>query len=1074
MKRSYILISILVMSSLGLGWLYWQDPVQFRQNFSLVELFESPQGKPASKDNNYITHIALSPVDKQFPNVLQTAPENMLNAVQTAYRLSPDNRLLLAVGEIYFLYTGQEPAKAVAEYRGSGWRIRYQNQEVGTLPELPDFPDFMKLLSQWSRQLNEQYPLNLKESQNESWKQSVTGQLDRILLPHVLSALKEIDSQWQQGQRDPALLSLAARGLALMTLQSSDRMEILDPLPAKALAMLAMARSMTRQDMDWEESLLAEVMDYSAHAIRFAKKLSSSDPLRHYVNRNDPRLKSLAESENADRFPRYLWLLRLAKREDLQGWYQWLNTGFGDDSVSLPLLKSGLDIESFFTTRNFSREVQQVVLLDLEREIHGPSKKDPGLEIRHFLSNSKYYTVLNGLLGLDNPTIIELMERMESRLETLEQKHKGPFLTANVYNSYFSAFFYTTMYIEGLYNLDSLASPQGTEEFQAQLKGRIEVAIRRVKALFKVLKDNVSTLKGAGPLSTGSFWDFKNQTNKEPDRIDEFVIWYNHLAESEFGTPSVQHLADDIINLKTFGAYPLYRSFQEAKRYFKPTDTAWFIALKRMAYRMDTRPFHRNLLGQMSLWYLNDLKLSEKLYQSIVATSPSHYDATVAKYAHYKNDKKMLARLMDNPSIKMETRSKVVDYLAEQKSVKPKFIFKQYEKLIRENPDDWDVSYDYAKYLNKNKKYSKARKVTRSWLKREVPTPGLEWNVSKDFIAKTYNEEGRYKEALQAVPDSYKGSSLSLRGELLEKLGRLEEAEKVFRILQTRYPSDFSSGLPLVKFLWGRGRYSEAGDLVLKSNYTISQYRWRFRFCPAFVEVFADKPREEALKALAPFIQAKLYFDKLNRISYLLVKEKKYELAFEIGKAIVQIPSNKSYIAVHYFEDYKNWKGEKAALAWARTLIPEGRRDASSQYIYQTEEFGLLWSLVEKPKIEYAWLMRAAASLQYKGLKKKDRKQLIQYYKSAKGDWDLAGKYLLGMVSQEEVIKRSKPAFTRGVYAFYLGLKAETEGRLEEASDWYRVSMETGWYQVAEYHWAVQKLEEWENQSRFLAHLDLK
>lgn len=47
MKRSYILISILVISSLGLGWLYWQDPVQFRRNFSLVELFESPQGKPA-------------------------------------------------------------------------------------------------------------------------------------------------------------------------------------------------------------------------------------------------------------------------------------------------------------------------------------------------------------------------------------------------------------------------------------------------------------------------------------------------------------------------------------------------------------------------------------------------------------------------------------------------------------------------------------------------------------------------------------------------------------------------------------------------------------------------------------------------------------------------------------------------------------------------------------------------------------------------------------------------------------------------------------------------------------------
>ena len=174
-----------------------------------------------------------------------------------------------------------------------------------------------------------------------------------------------------------------------------------------------------------------------------------------------------------------------------------------------------------------------------------------------------------------------------------------------------------------------------------------------------------------------------------------------------------------------------------------------------------------------------------------------------------------------------------------------------------------------------------------------------------------------------------------------------------------------------------------------------------------------------------------------------------------------------------HIKKHKKWKGEKAALAWIRKIISESTRDASTQYIYQEKQFELLWSLVKNPQIEYAWLMRAAASLQYKELKKKDRKKLIQYYQSAKGDWDLAGKYLLGMVSEEEFIKRSKPAFTRGVYAFYLGLKAETEGRLEEASDWYRVSMETGWYQVTEYHWAVRKLEKWERQNRFLALLDL-
>lgn len=1033
-------------------------------------------------ENKYVTHISLTPVDRQFPNVLKTPPENMLEAVQAAYRLTPDHRFLLALGEVHSFFTGEIPKTATATFTDKRWVINYQGQTVGTLTELPDFPDFLQLLSDWSMELNGQYPLSLTSSRGGEWEQTLSSQMDKTLVFHVVSALKEIDSLWGQGQRDPKLLVLAARGLALMTLQTSDRMEIMDPLPAKALAILSIARSLTRQDLRWEECLLAEAMDYSGHAIRLGNTLSASDPLRHYVNRNDPRLRTLAESKKASRMAQYLWLLRLAKLEDLQGWSLWLNTAFGNDPISLPLLKTGLDIKSFFTSRNFTREVQQIVLVELDREIHGASKKSPGLEVRNFLTNNAYYKVLNAFLGLDNPAIIELMEQMESRLETLEEKNKGPFLTASVHSSYYSSFFYTTMYIEGLYNLDSLSSPSGIKEFQAQLKGRAEVIIGRIKSLFKALKDNVFALRDTGRVSYASFGDFIDFSKSEPSRIDQFVLWYNHLVYSEFGTPEVQTLADDILKIKAFGAAPLHRTFKETKRYFKSSaDTALFITLKRMAYRMDTRPHHRQLLGDMARKYLHDLNLSEKLYRSIVETSPNHYDAVVAKYAYFKNDKKMLIRLLNNPGVKIKIRSQILYYLMQHKDVKLEFIFKQYEKLIQDYPGNWDASYDYAYYLKENKKYSQARKVTRKWLDRNVPMPGLERIMSENLIAKAYYEEGRYEEGLQAVPESYKGSSLKLRGELLEKLGRLQDAEAVYRALQVRYSSSFTSGLPLVKLLWGQGRLKEAADLVLNSNYHISSNQWDFKFSPAFVDVFADKPKAEALNALSYFIQANISYNKVRRIPQLLIKKKHYERGFEIAKVIARENSEKMYNAIRYFEDYKKWKGEKAALAWVRKAIPENRRNVSSQYIFQEKQYELLWSLVTQPKKRvFPWQLRAAASLQYKGLKKKDRKELTQYFKKADNSYNLAGKYLLGIVTQKEFVRRCHSKSQRyatspsvlGACAFYVGLKAETEGRLKEASDWYRVSMETNSYVAPEYHWAVLKLEIWGLQDRFLSVLD--
>ena len=53
--------------------------------------------------------------------------------------------------------------------------------------------------------------------------------------------------------------------------------------------------------------------------------------------------------------------------------------------------------------------------------------------------------------------------------------------------------------------------------------------------------------------------------------------------------------------------------------------------------------------------------------------------------------------------------------------------------------------------------------------------------------------------------------------------------------------------------------------------------------------------------------------------------------------------------------------------------------------------------------------------------------------------------------------------------AYFIGFKAEAEGRYDDASDWYRVSVESGGPKIPEYHWAFARLFVWKSHFKKLS-----
>ena len=86
--------------------------------------------------------------------------------------------------------------------------------------------------------------------------------------------------------------------------------------------------------------------------------------------------------------------------------------------------------------------------------------------------------------------------------------------------------------------------------------------------------------------------------------------------------------------------------------------------------------------------------------------------------------------------------------------------------------------------------------------------------------------------------------------------------------------------------------------------------------------------------------------------------------------------------------------------------------------------------------------------------------------------YDQVAQCLVGLIPEEEVLKKATDKGTRCEVAYYLGVRAQAAGRWEEASDWYRVAVETGKTDFLELKWAARMLVEIHNSEHSIARLE--
>src|SRR5207249_7625252 len=129
-------------------------------------------------------------------------------------------------------------------------------------------------------------------------------------------------------------------------------------------------------------------------------------------------------------------------------------------------------------------------------------------------------------------------------------------------------------------------------------------------------------------------------------------------------------------------------------------------------------------------------------------------------------------------------------------------------------------------------------------------------------------------------------------------------------------------------------------------------------------------------------------------------------------------------------------------LKWLQKAVPSNQIDVAAYQAFADGEFDVLWDLVRQPnQIDasgFLWLLRAAAAVKL-GLQNTPRWEgLMSYYRQpGPSYYHVIGRHLLGLASEKEVLVLATDASRRCEISFYLGAKAQAEGRYEDASDWY-------------------------------------
>ncbi len=977
-----------------------------------------------------------------IPALKDVPPDRMREFLRDAYRLKPDARCLSAVSEMAALLTGTAPEPVAARYEGGEWVVASGAVEVGRLPEFPDFGDMLALLRNWAAYLEERYPFTLVPATAEdlSWVEGARKQIGHFWANHLIQFINQADKRWAVNRGSSAVLEAVTRAWVRLAVQQLDRLELEPAVAGRALALLVLAETHRLGDFTRERILLSMTMGYSGYSRRTGLELPADDPYRLFLEKKTGDLRRLARETGASGELKYLWLLREGQEmEDGEGWWSELDKYLSEDRISMGPLSLALSMNDFGFNRDLAPVLPYLVIYDL---MHISTERPPG------------DTEDSGLAAWTTEFLRKIGEKVRKEQEKSTPFHafmnlsnpiradtEDYFLPGRLLVAWYESAFYSAIYLNGRFYSHQLSSEEGAREFFNEL-----------------------------PVDL-------------PGRPADYRRWYEATILAEERKLKPEKFRQQLEIRDGLGREPTESLLDAAEEAIPYNDLLRQDLVKLYAMRLDSRPRHRRELGNSILDWLYDLPLAERLFASAIRTDPESSELIAAWFASFTGDTARLWSVLDDPVMRLDNRIKALEYLGKLKETGDLRLRNEYRKLIGQQPSRWDIRADYIDYLeDRQKDYWEMERVASDWLDRygELQRDTFEFIFARTAYARALHKQGRPDRAYEIIEpeiESYQAGAMMRASLILLELKRYPEAEDVARRMYDRYPTRLP--LELMEIKWVQKDYAGAAAALAAYRAPMISSEAYWKVGKLFARVFEHRPSSEATEAFRALVaDPGQQQGQLIQIPNHVGAHGRPELAVNLYELVPYDVRHVPYRNLLQYGLMRKYRGAEDSLRWISERFPaELRRRAGQLEYFSYGTYNLLWELSPEysPGVErdFHWLLKAASVLVDPDIARVHKPGVEDYYRTAKGAsyYHETGRYLAGLIPEAQVVGLMDTPKKRCELAYYLGLKAEAEGRYEEASDWYRISMETRMTNNGEWDWSLDQLAEWYRTGHSLSYI---
>jgi tetratricopeptide (TPR) repeat protein len=939
--------------------------------------------------------------------------------VEEAYRLKPDRRFLRAFGSVDELFSGHPGTSAAATYADGKWKVTYGGKDVGTLSDPPGFDETLTLLGAYAQQLAKGTPAQkgpALPAADRSIK-AFSVRIERFDAEDLFAALRDLDAKWNS-THDPALLVPASRAYAYLDLQRIDYMGVADDFSAKALAVTAAARALAGADGTEEEALLANETDYGAAAMARARKLPVTSPIREAIQEGKARLDMLAAASKAGR---YLALREVSYDGDESAWSSWLARHDLGPGMTLPIARTALTLQRFETNADWSLTLASASLDEANHVLDGGSGPPaPTAGWRGEMTRvGDFAKALATLVRMRSTNVCDLFEH---DVAAASSKLHGSLLDAGSFEAYYRGAFYTGVFGFGLHQLDWLSSEDAARSFDAVV-GKAEAPL---------------------PAQLGA--------------------WYHHLVAWKGGDSSLSPLVTDLESQKALGTWPISRTFDELREHTPYSDPSIVHTARAFFRRLDSRCPDRETAGQIALKSLLDLPLYRRLTRS--AVTDGEYSVHPLAVAQLTGDMNTIRAFLVSPAADAASRLTAVEELTAKKALDENAYRTAMTSVLKDPAyaGRWTTHKDFAKHLEAQGSRREAEEVVTSWLARNPGADPFAIYNAHTVLSRLHLADGDAKLAWNDVQPglhAFHQSAVAQASLTLDAMGHREEARKLGEQNVERYPDVDEAHLSFAELLWRQGDGNAAAETLTNMHPPLNSWQWRTAG-ERFLAVFGNAPIDRALAAWTPLSEAGGPFD-LQQFIYPIASAGKTELAFRMQSGLHADGLGELEMLMASYDYLERWKGTTEATAWLRDAVPSQIVDPASMFIYPEHNLELLWTLTSSPSRgeprEFVYLMRAAAALKSPAIRKAHQQDLADHYNaSGSGDYYPIGRVVMGLADESSLAPFITSPKRRCEIAYYLGAKAQADGRKDDAVAWFRVVLETRQSENGEYRWAKDAL----------------